>query len=105
MNIICRKTGCKYNHNFACTAKEIDVSNKEQCKTFVQQDILPPDTTKNLYKKPPKYRSYRSADTLPIICKAKCQFNHNFHCHANGITVNDLEDCPYCITYFPKIKK
>ena len=105
MNIICRKTGCKFNENFVCQAKEIDVSKKAECQTFEPTPTSPPDTSKNLYKKPPKYNKYRKAQTLPISCTAKCQFNNDCRCHANGITVNDVEECPLCITFFKKIKK
>ena len=104
MNITCRKTCCKYNSNFVCMAKDIDIGKNSECKTF-EEDSPTPDTSKTFLKKPPKYHRFRAIRDLPITCTAKCQFNHDCHCHANGITVNALADCPYCVTYLQKLKK
>lgn len=104
MNITCRKTYCKYNNNFVCMAKEIDVGKNSECKTF-EKSSPSPDTSKTFLKKTPTYHRYRPVKDLPITCNAKCHFNHNCQCHANGITINAIDECPYCVTFFKKIKK
>lgn len=106
MEIICRKTCCKYNNNFACMAGGINVEETAICHTFEESDKKEIDSSKKLYKKPVNYNNkYRYGSKLCIGCKAKCQFNHQGECQANGITVNDLKEKPYCITFFPKLKK
>lgn len=106
MEIICRKTGCKFNKNFACKAGGIDVDKEALCKTFEESSKQEIDSSKKLFSKPVKYNNkYRYGSRICIECTAKCQFNHQGKCQANGITVNDLTEKPYCITFFPKLKK
>lgn len=104
MNIICRKTNCKFNRNFVCYAHNLDLSKNAKCDTFQNLNAIENDSSKKLYKVKPKYDSFKSCKKLKICCSANCQFNKNKECHANGITVNSLEEIPYCITYFKKIK-
>ena len=104
MNIVCRKTNCKHNKNFVCYAEGIKIKEDALCLTF-EEGTPQPDTTKKLFKKSAKYNPYRSCGKLNIECKANCQFCHHTNCEANGITINSLEEEPFCVTYFKRLKK
>lgn len=100
MDIRCRKGLCKFNDRFTCRAKEILVDNCEKCATFEkEQGKKVQDVTKDFFEKTPDYAPQRDSKTLDIKCKADCLFNHNGMCVSNGITVNAIKECPYCISY------
>ena len=117
MNITCRKTDCKYNHNFVCAVENLNVGGHSLCNSYercedkechrvdlknVSAEKKIEDSSKKMFKKAPKYDPYRSAKHCNICCQAKCMFNDKKRCHANGITVNDLEESPYCMTFLEK---
>lgn len=104
MNIICKKTNCQHNKNFVCCANKIDIRNEANCDSFEKQN-LNNNGKQNNQNCSPKFDSFKPRGKLKIYCRANCQFNKNKECHANGITVNNLEQVPYCITYFKKIVK
>lgn len=102
MDIRCRKTSCMYNDHYTCKAKAICISQKESCEKF-ERGRSEVDKTKKLFTNtPPTYAPQRDSKTLQITCKAHCLFNRDGVCVANGITVNDLKDKPYCVTYLRK---
>lgn len=105
MNIICRKTNCKHNKNFICYYKNVKIEEHSLCLSYEKSDKENIDTSKTMLKKTPKYNPYRSVKKLNIQCNANCQFCKNCNCVANGITVNDLDAKPYCVTYFKRVKK
>lgn len=102
MDIRCRKTTCKYNDHFTCKAKDIKISKKIVCTAFEKTSSTPDDVTKDIFSKPPKYAPMRNSKTLNIYCDARCLFNNNGICSANGITVNDIKNCPLCVTFLEK---
>ena len=99
MDIRCRKTKCIYNNKYTCTAKEIKISKKILCSTFVKSNKEPIDSSKLIFEKAPDYAPQRESKPKDIICNADCLFNQCQKCEANGITINDIKNCPYCITY------
>lgn len=117
MNITCRKTDCRHNQNFVCSVHDLKVDRRSLCKDYekcedeecervrassgsTSKEIQ--DSSKTMFHKPPKYNPYRSAKHCNICCHAECMFNQKTECHANGITVNDLEEAPYCMTFLKK---
>lgn len=102
MDIRCRKTNCIYNNKFTCKAKEILINKSIVCSTYKKGDKDEPDTSKTMFEKTPQYAPQRDSKTLKIGCKTDCIFNMGGECIANGITVNDLKECPYCMTYLSK---
>lgn len=99
MDIVCRKTECKYNKDYVCHAKGILIDKKIICATHEPIDEQKPDYSKTLPKKTPVYGKHRVVRDLNLLCKADCLFNHNGYCEANGITINSLDEKPYCITF------
>lgn len=105
MDIRCRKTNCEYNKKYTCTAKEILVDGKVVCSTYQKGDKNEPDTSKTMFERAPEYAPQRDSKTLKIGCKAHCMFNVDGCCNANGITVNDLYEKPFCMSHLPRQKK
>lgn len=102
MDIRCRKTSCVYNDRYTCKANAICISQKVTCEKFEKGEKRGEDKTRLLFKKTPDYAPQRDSKTLDIGCKAHCLFNKDGICVANGITLNDLKDKPYCVTYLRK---
>ncbi|MBR2909900.1 MAG: DUF1540 domain-containing protein [Clostridia bacterium] len=90
----CKRQGCKFNQNCNCTAHNVKVDNTTKCETYedsknpqMQQDKIPqPPTRKNIC----------------VSCDAKCLFNQDHTCKANGITVITNDFAPECCTFLPK---
>lgn len=100
MDIRCRKTSCIHNNKYTCTAKEIFIKKNLACDKYAKGDKPPVDKTKWMFTDtPPKYAPQRDSSTLEIDCVAHCLFNHNGKCVANGITLNDLQEKPLCMTF------
>ena len=104
MDIRCRKGLCKYNDRFVCKAKDIIVDRKVACATFEQDNTKQnvQDVTKRLFEEQPRFAPQRDSKTMTIACRADCQFNHNGQCVSNGITINSIKECPYCVSYLRK---
>ena len=92
----CGMKDCHYNKGYCCCAKEINVSESTDCKTY------DPDPTKNrsLFEAGEDFvRSDYSVDTK-VACGAKCIFNREGTCIANGITVmGQGESDAACLTF------
>ena len=103
MDIICRKTKCKFNDKYTCRATSVDINKNILCATF-ENDIEKPevDVSKNIFERTPEYSQHRPSKDANIKCTAKCLFNNKCECEANGITINCLKDKPYCITFLQK---
>lgn len=103
MDIRCRKTSCKYNDKYTCKAKEILIKKNVECSKYEKGNKPAVDKTKWLFSdKPPVYAPQRDSATIGIECNAHCLFNDNGKCVANGITLNDIEDKPLCVTFLRK---
>lgn len=103
MDIKCRKTSCKYNNAYTCSAKNVDISCAVECKTFE------PDTTRkaedfsrNMFEADTEnYSNSRHIKNVSLFCLAgNCLFNCSGKCKANGITVlDDDKSCALCGTF------
>lgn len=102
MDIVCRKTECKFNKNYVCQAKGILINKKIICSTYEPIPEQKPDYSKNLPKEIPVYGKHRVVRDLNLLCEADCLFNNKGYCEANGITVNSLDEKPYCITFLKR---
>ena len=103
MDIRCRKGLCKFNDRFTCKAKGITVGREVVCSTYEKEEGKEvQDVTKNLFEQTPCYAPQRDSKTLEIKCRANCLFNHNGRCVSNGITLNSIEEKPFCISYLKK---
>ena len=100
MDIRCRKTNCRYNDRLTCRSKEICIDNKINCKTYSFQEGKGIDISKKIFETPdpPKVAPYRHNKKISLICNAKCLFNQNGKCIANGITLCDNNKSARCIT-------
>ena len=104
MDIRCRKGLCKYNDRFVCKAKAILIDQDVECSTFEKEEGKQnvQDVTKRLFEVQPSFAPQRDSKTLEITCRAQCQFNHNGMCVSNGITINSIKECPYCVSFLRK---
>ncbi len=100
MDIRCRKTNCRYNDRLTCRAKEINISEKTICKDYSYTDSSI-DISKKIFEsdEPPKVSPYRHNKKITLNCSAKCLFNENGKCIANGITLCDSNKTAKCITF------
>ncbi len=103
MDIRCRKTSCKFNDKYTCKAKAILVKKSGECNTYERGDKPAVDKTKWIFTDtPPEYAPQRDSATIDIGCNAHCLFNQDGKCVANGITLNDLQEKPFCVTFLKK---
>lgn len=104
MDIRCRKTLCKFNNRYTCTAKEIVVKKNGECDKFEKDENknVVDKTQKIFTDNPPEYAPQRDSLTIDIKCRACCLFNDCGQCEANGITLNDLQSKAICITFLKK---
>jgi hypothetical protein len=102
MDIVCRKTKCKYNKNYVCQADGILINKQIICSTYIPSEKEEIDYSDNLLERTPTYATYRVIHDLNLLCKTNCLFNHNGQCEANGITVNSINEKPFCVTYLKK---
>ena len=102
MDLKCKKLNCIYNKQYACTAKGILVKPNLDCKTFEPLVEVPPeqqeDVSKDIFTQKANIHPYRHHKNVNVTCKAKCLFNNNGQCVANGITVSNTKDDAICIT-------
>ena len=99
MDIRCRKTQCKFNDRHTCRAKEICVNRQDVCEKYEpKEEITATDTSKKMFRKTPSYAPQRDTKKMKIECKNNCVLNHNGRCVANGITINDINSFPLCMT-------
>ncbi len=102
MDIRCRKTGCVFNDKYTCKAREIMVAKSCVCKKFEKGEKELVDKSRQMFSKTPIYAPQRDSKTIKIDCQASCLFNKNGDCQANGITLNDLKNRAYCVTFLKK---
>ena len=102
MDIRCRKLDCKHNDKFTCRAKELYVDGEGDCSVYEKVKKQAPDTTKNLFSEIPEYSIQRDVKRLKIECKAPCILKREGRCIANGITVNEWNKKPVCMTILKK---
>jgi len=102
MDIRCRKTSCKFNKDLTCLANDITISKNLECLKYVlEKGKGTKDFSKLIFSEnPPKIADYRHIKNMCLHCDAKCIFNNNCNCIANGITINSaVSNHPKCITF------
>ena len=103
MDIRCNKTNCKHNKNYACKAKEIHIAKNTDCKTF-DKDVQKSksnlqDVSRDMFEVAPQIENFSHSDKLCVDCFARCLFNKQGKCNANGITVVETDTKGYCGTF------
>ena len=102
MDLRCRKTNCKFNQNLTCTARDVKISDKTVCMDYkYEKGKGDDDFSKMIFtKETPKIADYKHLKDTCLKCDAKCLFNRDTRCIANGITVNmSANDTPKCMTF------
>lgn len=100
MDLKCRKTNCKYNNYYTCMAHNISIANKLSCETFdLDEAKETKDTSRCMFEEAPTYAPHREKKHLRVACAAKCLFNEQGVCVANGLTINPISECPLCMTF------
>lgn len=100
MDLKCRKTTCKFNNNYTCNAKSINVTSRLACDTFSFDETKEVrDTSRCMFEEAPTYAPHREKRRQTVDCSAKCLFNENGTCVANGLTINAINECPLCMTF------
>ena len=100
MDLKCRKTTCKFNNHYTCIAKSIAIANELECRSYENDpDKRVKDTSRCMFEEVPSYAPHREKRHMRVACAAKCLFNEQGVCVANGLTVNSVNDMPYCITH------
>ena len=79
----CGLKECKYNKGYSCCAKSIKVDTYTDCLTYS------PDEKKrnSLFEAADDFVPANYSVDTAITCTAKCIFNKDTRCIANGITV------------------
>lgn len=92
----CKRQNCEYNKNCNCTAKKIEVKKDTSCETYE------PTEKKNIEEE--KINQPPLRKDIKVDCDAKCLFNEDGICQANGITVqpNLNNATPNCVSFQPK---
>ena len=86
MNIRCRKINCKFNHAGTCHAREVQVTQGANCRTYLKD---PAKVNLELASE----LAPTKPNNVPLHCTAgSCLYNHNCRCAANGIAVVDNEE-------------
>ena len=90
----CKREGCKFNQNCNCTASNVQVGKGTDCQTY--QDCG--------YDKKEKDQIKQTATrkNTCVACEAKCLFNEQHFCKANGISIITNDERPECCTFLPK---
>lgn len=92
----CGLKECKFNKGYCCCAKSIDVSGYTDCLTYS------PDEKKrsSVFEAADDFVPANYAVDTNVHCTAKCMFNRDNKCIANGITVMGQGEAEaVCLTY------
>ena len=90
----CKRQNCKFNKDCNCSAAKVDVAKSTACLTYEDTGLKKHQTDQ--IKQPPKRKN------TSVKCEAKCIFNDNSTCKANGISVMTNDFNPECCTFMPK---
>lgn len=96
-DVKCKRKGCRFNKNLNCSAKELSVKSDTGCKTYKPSNEAEVGEIEKVGQPPIR-------KDIPVACDAKCLFNIDHKCSANGITVQTCENISYpnCCTFQPK---
>lgn len=100
MDLKCRKTNCVYNNYYTCMAKNIEIGCGLACESY-EKDLKKSvrDNSRCMFDEAPKYAPHRAKKHIRIACCAKCIFNVQGTCTANGLTINSIDEKPLCMTF------
>ncbi|MBE5746100.1 MAG: DUF1540 domain-containing protein [Clostridiales bacterium] len=107
MDIKCKKCDCKHNKGCTCCAEKIKVGKNIDCETYEFSEYNSQNfkqyTSKNMFEISSLEPQISHKD-VKIYCDAKCLFNKQGICHANGITVleSNYDNMPNCVTQINK---
>jgi hypothetical protein len=79
----CGLKNCKYNKGYCCCAKAIAVDNHTECVTYELDNTK----RKTMFEAGTDFIPANYNVDTKISCSAKCLFNRDNECIANGITV------------------
>lgn len=103
MDLRCNKTNCKHNKNYSCMAKEVHIAKNTDCRTydrdFTKTPNNLPDVSRDMFEVAPEIASYKHDNKMNVKCNAKCLFNKDGRCNANGITVLEKKNDGVCGTF------
>ena len=103
MDLRCDKTNCKHNCKYCCTAKKVHIAANTDCKTydrdFKKNENNLQDVSKDMFEVAPDIAGFSHNDKLKVACHAKCVFNRNGFCNANGITILENNKVGFCGTF------
>ena len=104
MDIKCKKSECKFNKSCSCCASFVKVGKEVNCETYEYSEQnaenLKQQTSENMFEIA-EINARVPNKSVKIACDAKCLFNCNGVCRANGITVleaNNFKSTPCCVT-------
>lgn len=92
----CGLKSCHYNKGYCCCAKLINVTKSTDCSTYTFDE----NKSKMQFEAGSDFIPANYSVDTKVICSAKCIFNKDNRCIANGITVmgqNSLEAA--CLTF------
>ena len=90
----CKRQGCVYNKNCNCTANSINVGKMTECQTYRDSG--------KIQKQEDKIDQPPARQNIKVSCDAKCLFNSDCKCKANGISVMTNDGNPECCTFMTK---
>lgn len=109
MDIKCKKCECRHNKNCCCTARKVKVGSMVDCETYEYSETkaqnLSLHNAKNMFEISKSLNPHVANKEAKIYCDAKCLFNENGICNANGITVlesSSNKKTPVCVTQIEK---
>lgn len=102
MDIRCRKTDCKHNDKYTCRAKQIKITKNDSCCSYKQGKKANIEASQELFKGKKLFSKHRDTKNMEISCDNDCILKHKGKCRANGVTINDLDGKPCCMTYLKK---
>lgn len=107
MDVVCRKTTCRFNEGQKCDRKHLSVTSVADCGDVkVDPAKKPDDISKRMFDKTPSYAPYKHCKCIEIKCNATdCLFNKDKLCTANGIFVNSRPKNAECCTYIKMIER
>jgi len=103
MDIKCRKIDCKFNNNFVCCAKSIEIIDKTFCATYEKGNNKNlKNDLKHMFDRTIRFNNNKQNRCIKLKCNAHCFFNKNLECFSNGITILDNETSAVCGNFLKK---
>ena len=96
VDLKCKCGKCEFNDHCNCYARHIIVTRTSKCGTFTPSI----DQSKTEFSDEIAQPLVRPS--VEVLCQAKCLFNKQGKCLANGISVMADSNSAECGTYLPK---